>query len=72
MVYELLDYQVLAIFGLGLCIGVLVYLAIDDHAQWADRPRREYWRHVWRSLLSYDDEPRVIRSDDHYLNGHSK
>lgn len=72
MVYELLDYQILAIFGLGFCVGMLVYLAIDDYGKWSDRPRREYLRHIWRSFLMYDDEPRSVRSEEHYLNGHSK
>lgn len=63
--YILEDYQILAIFMIGFCIGTFVLYVVDElrsHPEW----------NLLDVIRDFSDaepvrEPRIVRSDDHCI-----
>lgn len=65
MTIELLDYQVVALFMIGACIGALVWYIIDLRSEHKDMSRREFTKRVVREFAGLGFENRIVKSDDH-------
>lgn len=60
----LVDYQIVALVMIGLSIGALVMLVIDDRLSNKELTFRQYCKRV-RRYLSGLDEPRIVTSTIH-------
>ena len=63
MTIELMDYQVLAIFLLGLVIGIIVMAIAERRHENKTMTTKEFVRRIFRDLNGRGFENRVIRSD---------
>lgn len=65
MVFELLDYQVFAIFVLGFCFGIFVFYIYYLREKHLDMSRKEFIKRLWREFEGRGFENRVISSEDY-------
>jgi hypothetical protein len=68
MTIELLDYQVVALILIGVCIGSLVWYIIDLRSEHKDMSRREFAKRVFREFAGLGFEDRVVKSDNHGID----
>lgn len=68
MTIELLDYQVVALFMIGACIGALVWYIIDLRSEHKDMSRREFTKRVVREFAGLGFENRIVKSNNHRIN----
>lgn len=68
MTIELLDYQVVALILIGVCIGSLVWYIIDLRSEHKDMSRRKFAKRVFREFAGLGFEDRVVKSDNHGID----
>lgn len=63
MTFELMDYQIIAIFLLGATIAGLIGIFIDEYQQYKGKSKKAYLKHMYRMFEGMDIEPRIVKSN---------
>lgn len=68
MTIELLDYQVVALILIGVCIGSLVWDILDLRSEHKDMSRMEFAKRAFREFDGLGFENRVVKSNDYKID----